>query len=290
MRRFDLSFGNRFHDSLSEEQVEELYRAREVNRSTSCRRSGEAQWQTIDECLPILKYIRQEVVGACPSSSLVTVPSVAAGHHPRNPSHLLGGDLHRDDRHKAALTTSLKAGWICFGLGLAVAWFFPPAFFFYSVALIMAVVAMCTHQVNRGLLLLISTFVSMAASAIFFLMLAGGLFVAAVKPQVAEANRRMQQAQAQQDRLLREVDRSGEQLLKSLNQLGGSLPPTTTNVSPASSLAPLRSNPFGRRELLEEIQRTEAGQRQLHQQGRELDSVSQTRLRSLRALYDSTPR
>jgi hypothetical protein len=52
-----------------------------------------------------------------------------------------------------------------------VSWFFRFGNVFFSVALITAVVAMCTHQVNRGLILLLSSFCAIALCAFVFFAL-----------------------------------------------------------------------------------------------------------------------
>ena len=52
--------------------------------------------------------------------------------------------------------SAVQAGWICIALGLLVAWWFPLGHVFFSVAMIMAVIAMSTHQVKSGFMLLAS--------------------------------------------------------------------------------------------------------------------------------------
>ena len=56
-------------------------------------------------------------------------------------------------------------------LGLITAWFFPPAHLFFSLGLIMATIAMATHQVRAGLLLLAGTLAGATLCAVVFLSL-----------------------------------------------------------------------------------------------------------------------
>lgn len=77
--------------------------------------------------------------------------------------------VRREPRRRA--TSAIPAGWICFGIGLATAWFFPPCHVFFSVALVLAVVAMATHQIETGLALLICTLLASASCAAVFIRL-----------------------------------------------------------------------------------------------------------------------
>jgi hypothetical protein len=99
-----------------------------------------------------------------------------------------------------ALTSSLKAGWSCFGIGLALSWFLPFGHVCFSIAIVTAIVAMVTHQLKRGLVLLLSSFAGSALSAlIFFSVVAGTLGIAsapASKQLANEINRSSQALQA----------------------------------------------------------------------------------------------
>lgn len=77
--------------------------------------------------------------------------------------------VHRAPRQKS--NSSAAAGWICFGIVLATAWFFPPCHVFFAVALVLAVVAMATHQIEDELALFICTLVASAICAAVFLRL-----------------------------------------------------------------------------------------------------------------------
>ncbi|MDQ6656319.1 MAG: hypothetical protein M3Y80_10960 [Verrucomicrobiota bacterium] len=97
------------------------------------------------------------------------------------------------------MTSALRAGWICFGLGLLMAWFFPFGHVFFSIAIITAIVAMCTHQVDRGLALLLASFVGVVVCAAIFITLVVGAIGAAAAPIVRESNlqrKRSEEAQA----------------------------------------------------------------------------------------------
>ena len=84
-------------------------------------------------------------------------------------------------------TSALLAGWICVGIGLLTAWFFPPAHVFFSVAIVLSVVAMATHQVRAGLLLLASSLAGIGVCAVLFVCgvaaLVAGAFHAAARSQ-----------------------------------------------------------------------------------------------------------
>jgi len=58
-------------------------------------------------------------------------------------------------------------------------WIFGLGFAFFSIAMVCAVVATCTNQVQRGLILLLSSFASLAICAvIFFVAIFGAMFSA----------------------------------------------------------------------------------------------------------------
>lgn len=189
-------------------------------------------------------------------------------------------DFDTDERKKPALTSALKAGWICFGLGLAVAWIFPPAFLFYSIALILAVVAMCMHQVNKGLALLLSTFIGMGTSAMISFFLAVGLFAAAVGPAVAKANKEMERQ--------REVERqlivTQEKALSQLNQAFTN-PPATRFQVPHATPIPIQS--MNKRQMFDEIARIEKEKRDLRRIGRDVPLETEDYLEKLKTALDA---
>lgn len=237
-----------------------------VRRDTPCKVAGTNDWQDVNEYFPTFKYLP---VGA--PIRIYDFPEPA-------PARRTDVDFEHDERRRPALTSSLKAGWICFGLGLAIAWIFPPAFLFYSVALIMAIVAMVTHQVNKGLALLLTCFVGMGTSAFISMMLAVGLFAAAVAPAVAKAEKNAEEMRQAQRKFLAAQQRA----LASIGQAYASPRPSFAMQSPQSvSLLNL-----SQRQLLDEIARVEKQQRDLRRLGRDLPGSSQVYLEQLRTALD----
>jgi hypothetical protein len=143
-----------YHQPLSPEQIAELYRAGRLRRADPCREITSQHWRTLDELFPLLKY---------DSSRPVVAPRPRAARAP-----VL--EEREEESAQSGYTSALKAGWICFGIGLSISWFFPLGNAFFSVAIITAIVAMCTHQVNRGLTLLISSFCGTAVCSLAFFM------------------------------------------------------------------------------------------------------------------------
>jgi len=87
-----------------------------------------------------------------------------------------------------AKSSAVTAGWICLAIGFVTFWIFGLGFVFFGVAMICAVVAMCTNQVQRGLILLLSSLASLVICAmLFFVAIFGAMFgalgVAAQKAQ-----------------------------------------------------------------------------------------------------------
>ena len=82
----------------------------------------------------------------------------------------------------APMTSAVLAGWVCVSLGLVMAWFFPLAHFFFSLGLIMAVIAMATHQVRAGLLLLAGSLAASVLCALVFLSGVVALIHATLSP------------------------------------------------------------------------------------------------------------
>ena len=194
-----------YHTPRSAEDIADLYQAGRLRKDDRCRVTGTEHWKTVDELFPLLKYDSRR--------SLALVP--------RNVNPAI---LERSDSEGAppqvATTSALKAGWICFALGLAISWFFPLGNAFLSVAVITAVVAMCTHQVNRGLALLISSFCGIVLCAVMFFALALGTVVVtgAAAMQKAKADFKQANVVAQQQ--------ARDQLNSSVQQLHTPLPNT----------------------------------------------------------------
>jgi hypothetical protein len=110
------------------------------------------------------------------------------------------------------MTSALKAGWICFGIGLALSWFFPLANVFFSIAIITAIVAMCTHQVNRGLVLLLSSFCGIAVCALVFFALVVGTIGMAAAPAFKRAEADLDQMRNAQSQLNNQANTALQQL------------------------------------------------------------------------------
>jgi hypothetical protein len=186
-----------YHTPRSDDDIMDLYRAGRLRRNDPCRVTGTKPWKTVDELFPLLKY---------DSSSL------SSSRSPRRTSSpvLDGGDSGA--AREARTTSALKAGWICFGLGLAISWFFPLGNAFFSVALILAVVAMCTHQVNRGLALLISSFCGIVFCAVMFFGLALGTVALTGAAAMQKADADLKRMHAEQQRALNQLTPSVQQL------------------------------------------------------------------------------
>jgi hypothetical protein len=182
-----------YHTPLSPEQIADLFRARRLRKGDPCRESGTTRWRTLDEIFPLLKYDSAPV-------SLRT----------REPDSFV---LDRRDGPGAppATTSALKAGWICFGIGLSVAWFFPIGNLFFSVAIVTAVVAMCTHQVNRGLALLISSFCAIGLCAVLFFGLVLGTAAVTGAAAMQKFDNELKRSQLQQQQAVARLHSSFQQ-------------------------------------------------------------------------------
>ncbi len=90
-------------------------------------------------------------------------------------------------------TSAVLAGWICVGIGLLTAWFFPLAHGFFSIAILLSVVAMATHQVRAGLMLLGGALASMVFCVVLMIfcvsaVVAGALHDAGTRSQTGPAS------------------------------------------------------------------------------------------------------
>ncbi len=167
-----------YHTPRSAKDIADLYQAGRLRKNDPCRVTGTTHWKTVDELFPLLKYDSSRSLSLAPGSTDLSI-------------------LDRSDSPGApqtGTTSALKAGWICFAFGLAISWFFPLGNAFFSVALITAVVAMCTHQVNRGLTLLISSFCGIILCAAMFFVLAVGTVVVTGTAAVQKANADLKRA------------------------------------------------------------------------------------------------
>ena len=65
-------------------------------------------------------------------------------------------------------------------------------FLFFSVTIVLSIVAMCTNQVRQGDILLVSSIASMAICALIFLLVIAGT-VGAAAQKISEGMKRQQQ-------------------------------------------------------------------------------------------------
>jgi hypothetical protein len=204
-----------YHTPRSAEDIADLYRAGRLRKDDPCRVTATAPWKTVDELFPLLKYDSSRSRSLAPGTTNLSI-------------------LDRRDSPNApqtGTTSALKAGWICFALGLAISWFFPLGNAFFSVAVITAVVAMCTHQVNRGLALLISSFCGIVLCALIFFVLALGAVVVTGAAAMQKANADLKRASVVAQQQAR------DQFNASVQQLQTSFPnpplPTVMVTNPA---------------------------------------------------------
>lgn len=258
---------------LPEEEVVRLYSSSVLDRRSPCRVYGTEEWKSIDECLPLLKY---------------SSPSLAAVHPPPPAPHIAPGvrsSIGTDERGLPAKTTALRAGWVCFGLGLCVAWFFPPAYFLFSVAIVTAIIAMCTRQVGKGLILLLSSFLGAGLCLFVSFILAVGFFAVVAGHAVAKVHDDVERAKAAQPLVVPRLPPQSPAPLRlptiqPLPKVQTSVrvqPPTAPPQKPVASLT--------QREMFEEIARIEKQQRELRAQRSDLPPAARERLDQLRAAY-----
>ena len=200
-----------YHTPLSATQIAELFHASRLRRHDPCRPVGQNNWQTIDELFPLLKY------EASPASSIPNANSAAAAI--RRP-----------------LTSALQAGWICFGLGLVLSWIFPLGNIFFSIALIAAVVAMCSHQVHRGLVLLLSTFCGMTVCALIFFAVVLGTVGAVATTALKSQHSSVKQIGAAQTEAVAQMAAINQQLQPARIQVLDSSQPYRMQQRPASTM------------------------------------------------------
>lgn len=239
MKKYDLHVEG-YHTPVTAEQIAELFRGRRLRRSDKCREVGAREWRTIDELFPLLKYDSSGSVSGAPPSSRGRITSAFDGSDE-------AGDVRRP------ISSALKAGWICFGIGLAISWFFPLGHAFFSVALITAVVAMCTHQVNRGLALLVSSFVAIGLCTAVFFTLVG----IAAAPAIRQAEADLRKMEAAQTAALNQITQTTAHLQSNLSAVATQL------AAPSFPSTP--STPFVRNSTFDQLRQHElamANQRQ----------------------------
>jgi hypothetical protein len=267
VRKYDIRVDGMIRYGQTNDQIADLFSRGLVKRDTPCKLSETGEWHDVNEFFPTLKHIP---VGA----------PIRIRDSPDRPSRDLATSFDSDERSKPALTSALKAGWICFALGMAVAWIFPPAYLFFSVALILAIVAMCTHQVNKGVILLLSSFVGMGTSALVSLFLAVGLFAHAVEPAVAKAQADLDRHRQQQRGIEGQLHTTQQQAIPAVNR---AFKPEAQNT-PATVVRPSVES-LNQRQLLDEVARIEKQQRELRRSGRDLPESTREYLEKLRAAF-----
>ncbi|HEX8373532.1 MAG TPA: hypothetical protein VF585_12180 [Chthoniobacterales bacterium] len=168
MKRYNVRLGSGSM-MLSEADIAVLYQSGGVTNDTPCSEVGKDWWRTIDEMFPLLKH-----------------EGSAAGRY-QSPAVIL---------QRSSSNSAIVAGWICFGIGASISWIFPPGYIFFSVAVVMAIVAMATHQVSRGLILLLSSLLGLAVSVVISFVLAIGLFATAAGHVITKAEETSKKEQA----------------------------------------------------------------------------------------------
>jgi len=258
-----------YHTPLSPDEIADLYRAGRLRNNDPCREIGSTRWKTIDELFPLLKHDS----GRWPALPVKTVAFSVLER--------------RDDPVPAASTTALKAGWICFGLGLSISWFFPPGNLFFSVALITAVVAMCTHQVNRGLALLVSSFLAIGLCALLFFGLVLGTAAITGAAAVQKFDAELKRSQARQRQSLALLNSAVQQLPQPSFPLTASTP---GYVQSNASNSPAPSQFFAQQRTAlaqaQEAQTRSAAIRRLEQQ-RDESKAKEARIAQLQKSIDS---
>jgi hypothetical protein len=219
-----------YHTPLTASQIAELFHAGQIQRNDPCKEVGTERWRTIDELFPLLKY-----------HSSGTSKSTRRG---------VSADPSTDYAKPAGrpATSALKAGWVCFAIGLSLSWFFPLGNAFFSIAFITAIVAMCAHEANRGLILLLSTFCGAALCALIFFTLVIGTMGVVAAPAIEQANASLKQMRAAQARFANQIAASNQQLQSKIaasNQQPQSMKPGidgSTLSLPPNSLIKSRSS------------------------------------------------
>ena len=235
-----------------------LFSTGHIDRRSSCRVSGSTVWRTVDDLLPLLKW----------GSPYASPPSLVGNCKMR------GVDCAAEK--KPAMTSALKAGWICLAIGVPFAWLLPPAHLLFTASLVLGIVAMATHQVGRGLALTLSSIFAAGVSTLISFLLAVGLFARAIEPVLTQVNHDLDQMNRQLRAANQVANKTPQQSLMTFN-------PSTSTPQPTTRMFP--STPV-QTELLPEIARMESRQRQLRRQGRDLDSAGIEYLKKLRMEYD----
>jgi hypothetical protein len=84
--------------------------------------------------------------------------------------------------------SSIKAGWICIGLGFLTFWT-GIGLVFFSVAMILSVVAMCSNRVGAGVAVLVSALGSLALCVVLFMTLMLGTVIGGVTKTLEQSQK-----------------------------------------------------------------------------------------------------
>jgi hypothetical protein len=274
VNRYDVIAHGEKKFGIPEEEVARLYSSGALNRRSPCRVYGSDEWKNIDECLPLLKYTSQSLAPA-------QVPQPPPPR-PANPL-LVRGSLDTDEGGQPARTTALRAGWACFALGLSVTWFFPPAYILFLVAVVTAIVAMCTRQASQGIILMLSSFLGAAVCLFVSFVLAVGFFAVVADHALTEVRTKMEQTAPTQGSVvpipaLSPTPQSVPPSLPRVQTTARIRTPTATPIRPIASLS--------QREIFEELARIEKQQRELRAQRLDLSTPLRARLEQLRAALE----
>jgi hypothetical protein len=165
VRRYDLKTteGKTFSQKTKEE-VSLLFDSCTIDDGTECRMVGDSRWHPLNELFPLLNY---------------GVPPAFVRRTQTTQESVRNSGLDPDDHGRPSMTTALKAGWICFGLGAAIAWFFPFGHLFYSGAIVLGGMCISTQQRARGLVLVINSCAGIGLSTLIFFRPGSGPVIAA---------------------------------------------------------------------------------------------------------------
>lgn len=98
------------------------------------------------------------------------------------------------------LSTVVKCGIACNVLGLLTFWMLGLGFTFFSVAMVLSVVAMCTNQGKHGLLLLVGSMISMVLAGILSFLIMGAVAFGVVEAVAGGIDQQTKQMQLQADK------------------------------------------------------------------------------------------
>jgi hypothetical protein len=177
------------------------------------------------------------------------------------------------------MTSAMKAGWICLGIGLVSAWIFPPAYVFLSVAILMGTIAMATHQVKSGLILFISGFAAIGFSMLVTFLVFTVLFATAAE-HLHKTTRMAPPSPIHFEKSVNQIQTIATDALKKAGQ---------PKEKHAQADAPKPINSMSAPELLKEIARLESERRDCNATGRAVPAGLDDKLQQLRTVYDAKP-